>query len=81
MYGYVGRCVQVCRTAGHLLPPPHPPLPSFSCRCRYMYLCSQRDKDEFFREYESDLNFHHVEAADIDEQTVRNAEFDAGKLF
>ena len=36
-----------------------------------MTLCSQRDKDEFFSEYKNDLNFHHVEAADIDEKTVR----------
>ena len=44
--------------------------PSLSCRCRFAYLCHQIDKEEFFAEYEKDLNFVHVEATELDETTV-----------
>lgn len=38
-------------------------------RCRYMTLCSQKDKDDFFKEYENDLNFQHQDPLDINEKT------------
>jgi DNA primase large subunit len=39
-------------------------------RCRFAYLCHQIDKEEFFAEYEKELNFVHVEATELDETTV-----------
>jgi DNA primase large subunit len=39
-------------------------------RCRFAYLCHQIDKEEFFAEYEKELNFVHVEATELDETTL-----------
>ena len=36
-----------------------------------MTLCSQKDKDDFFKEYENDLNFQHQDPLDINEKTVK----------
>ena len=35
-----------------------------------MNLCSAKDKEEFFKEYEHDLNFISEDPIDIDQKTV-----------
>jgi DNA primase large subunit len=39
-------------------------------RCRYITLCNQKDKDDFFKEYENELNFHHQDTSDISESIL-----------
>ena len=54
---------------------------SLSCRYRFAYVCGQKDKEDFFREYENDLNFVHIDASEMDGNIVRQKLIFADKNF